>query len=111
MAQKDARSIQAELAKPFAAEDLEWRLQKAVEAQKRGIAVPFVTNRAIQNRLDDVVGPDCWYNDFKPWHAAGKKKPKFAASRFILRAKALSQNGTARRIQTLSPSRAASATA
>ena len=74
MAQKDARSIQAELAKPFAAEDLEWRLQKAVEAQKRGIAVPFVTNRAIQNRLDDVVGPDCWYNDFKPWHAAGKKE-------------------------------------
>ena len=98
MAQKDARSIQAELAKPFAAEDLEWRLQKAVEAQKRGIAVPFVTNRAIQNRLDDVVAPE-------------KKKPKFAASRFILRAKALSQNGTARRIQTLSPSRAASATA
>lgn len=74
MAQKDARAIQAELAKPFAAEDLEWRLQKAVEAQKRGIAVPFVTNRAIQNRLDDVVGPDCWYNDFKPWHAAGKKE-------------------------------------
>ena len=74
MAQKDARTIQAELAKPFAAEDLEWRLQKAVEAQKRGIAVTFVTNRAIQNRLDDVVGPDCWYNDFKPWHAAGKKE-------------------------------------
>ena len=100
MAQKDARAIQAELAKPFAAEDLEWRLQKAVEAQKRGIAVPFVTNRAIQNRLDDVVGPDCWYNDFKPWHAAGKKE-----------AKALSQNGTARRIRTSSLSRAVSATA
>nr|WP_325204310.1 Rad52/Rad22 family DNA repair protein [uncultured Oscillibacter sp.] len=74
MAQKDARAIQAELARPFAPEDLEWRLQKAIEAQKRGIAVPFVTNRAIQNRLDDVVGPDCWYNDFKPWHTAGKKE-------------------------------------
>lgn len=74
MALKDARAIQAELARPFAPEDLEWRLQKTIEAQKRGIAVPFVTNRAIQNRLDDVVGPDCWYNDFKPWHAAGKKE-------------------------------------
>lgn len=76
MAQKDARSIQAELAKPFAAEDLEWRLQKTFEAQGRmtGIAVPYVTNRAIMNRLDSVVGPENWYNDFKPWHAAGKKE-------------------------------------
>ena len=76
MAQKDARAIQAELAKPFAAEDLEWRLQKTFEAQGRmtGIAVPYVTNRAIMNRLDSVVGPENWYNDFKPWHAAGKKE-------------------------------------
>ncbi|WP_295753741.1 Rad52/Rad22 family DNA repair protein, partial [uncultured Oscillibacter sp.] len=76
MAQKDARTIQAELAKPFAAEDLEWRLQKTFEAQGRmtGIAVPYVTNRAIMNRLDSVVGPENWYNDFKPWHAAGKKE-------------------------------------
>ena len=76
MAQKDARTIQAELARPFAPEDLEWRLQKTFECQGKmtGIAVPFVTNRAIQNRLDSVVGPENWYNDFKPWHAAGKKE-------------------------------------
>lgn len=76
MAQKDARSIQAELARPFAPEDLEWRLQKAFESRGGmvGIAVPFVTNRAIMNRLDAVVGPENWYNDFKPWHAAGKKE-------------------------------------
>ena len=76
MAQKDAQSIQAELAKPFAAEDLEWRLQKTFESQGRmtGIAVPYVTNRAIQNRLDSVVGPENWYNQYQPWHAAGKKE-------------------------------------
>lgn len=76
MAQKDARAIQAELAKPFAAEDLEWRLQKTFERNGRmtGIAVPYVTNRAIMNRLDSVVGPENWYNDFKPWHTAGKKE-------------------------------------
>lgn len=73
MQQKDARTIQAELAKPFAPEDLEWRLQKAEENGKWGIAVPYVTNRAIQARLDEVVGPDCWYNDYKPWHGDGKK--------------------------------------
>ncbi|MCI8329336.1 MAG: hypothetical protein HFG02_06945 [Oscillibacter sp.] len=76
MAQKDARSIQAELAKPFAAEDLEWRLQKTFEPQGRmtGIAVPYVTNRAIMNWLDSVVGPENWYNQYQPWHAAGKKE-------------------------------------
>ena len=73
MAQKDARTIQQELARPFAPEDLEWRLQRAIESQMRGIAVPYVTNRAIQARLDDVVGPDGWYNEYKPWHRAGQK--------------------------------------
>ena len=76
MAQKDARTIQAELAKPFAAEDLEWRLQRTFESNGKplGIAVPYVTNRAIMNRLDSVVGPENWYNEFKPWHNAGKKE-------------------------------------
>ena len=73
MEQKDARTIQQELARPFAPEDLEWRLQRAIESQMRGIAVPYVTNRAIQARLDDVVGPDGWYNEYKPWHRAGQK--------------------------------------
>lgn len=76
MAKKDAKSIQAELARPFAPEDLEWRLQRTFESQGRmsGIAVPYVTNRAIMNRLDSVVGPENWYNEYKPWHAAGKKE-------------------------------------
>lgn len=68
MAKKDAQTIRAELARPFAPEDLEWRLQRTFESQGRmsGIAVPYVTNRAIQNRLDAVVGPENWYNEFKP---------------------------------------------
>lgn len=73
MAQKDARTIREELAKPFAPEDLEWRIQYADEKKSRGIVVPYVTNRAIQSRLDEVVGPDGWYNDYKPWHSDGKK--------------------------------------
>lgn len=74
MAQKDARTIQAELARPFAPEDLEWRLQQTEENGKWGLAVPFVTNRAIQARLDEVLGVDGWYNDYRPWHGTGKKE-------------------------------------
>ena len=46
----DPRELLSRLAAPFAAEDLEWRLQIAYEDRMQGIAVPYVTNRAIQNR-------------------------------------------------------------
>ena len=72
--QKDASTIRAELSMPFAPEDLEWRLQSTYEDRMKGWAVPYVTNRAIQDRLDDVVGPENWHNEFKPWHGTGKKE-------------------------------------
>lgn len=71
---KDAKTIREQLAQPFAPEDLEWRVQVATKDKTRGLAVPYVTNRAIQERLDDVVGPDCWYNEYRPWHANGEKE-------------------------------------
>ena len=74
MEQMSAREIQKALAQPFAPEDLEWRLQRTLEERSCGLAVPYVTNRAIQNRLDDVVGPDNWYNEFRQWHSGGKKE-------------------------------------
>jgi len=30
------------------------------------LAIPYITNRAIQQRLDDVVGAGCWQNEYKP---------------------------------------------
>lgn len=71
---KSAEEIQKGLSQPFAPQDLEWRIQTAFEDGKHGIAVPYVTNRAIQNRLDEVVGISNWYNRFKPWHGNGKKE-------------------------------------
>lgn len=73
MALKDPQEIQAALREPFAPEDLEWRLQTTLEEKMRGLAVPYVTNRAIQSRLDDVVGPENWHNEYKPWHGTSKK--------------------------------------
>ena len=69
----DFKTIKAELSKPFAPEDLEWRLQGTNKAKTGGFAVPYVTNRAIMDRLDDVVGPENWRNEFRPWHGNGKK--------------------------------------
>lgn len=74
MAQLNPKEMQQALAKPFAPEDLEWRLQNTIEEQMRGLAVPYVTNRAIQNRLDEVwPGRRNWYNDFKPWQQQREK--------------------------------------
>ncbi|HEU0013451.1 MAG TPA: Rad52/Rad22 family DNA repair protein [Longimicrobium sp.] len=52
----------------FEAEAIEWRIQHAGEKNGRAwaICVPYVTNRAIQSRLDQVVGPENWRNEFRP---------------------------------------------
>ena len=72
--QKDFRQIKDELARPFAPEDLEWRIQVTTQDKNKGLAVPYVTNRAIQDRLNDVLGPENWRNDYKPWHKGDKKE-------------------------------------
>lgn len=57
----------------FGADEIEWRLQQAGEKNGRiwGIGVPYVTNRAIQDRLDAAVGPGNWKNEFSPGPAGG----------------------------------------
>ena len=56
-----------DLKKPFPAEDIEWRLQSCGKKNGKiwGKALAYVTNRAIQNRLDEVVGAANWKNEFQ----------------------------------------------
>ena len=68
---KDFKTIQRELTQPFAPADLEWRLQVTNKEQMRGMAVPYVTSRAIQDRLDNVVGSENWCNKFMVWQESG----------------------------------------
>lgn len=55
-----------DLKAPFPASDIEWRIGRA--GKKNGgiwaMALAYVTNRAIQDRLDDVCGPENWKNEF-----------------------------------------------
>lgn len=55
-----------QLSEPFPSSDVEWRITKI--HQRSGLAVPYITSRAIQNRLDNVVGPFCWRTRYIPWH-------------------------------------------
>lgn len=54
------------LKEPFPFDDLEFRLQSCGEKDGKfwGLVLAYVTNRAIQNRLDEVVGPENWKNEF-----------------------------------------------
>ena len=67
MWQKTEEELRLALSAPFSSADIDWRVSATTQDKSRGLAVPYVTNRAIQNRLDDTVGVDGWHNDFVPW--------------------------------------------
>ena len=64
---KSAEELRAALSAPFQSADIEWRISATNSTKTSGLAVPYVTNRAIQTRLDSTVGIDGWHNDFVPW--------------------------------------------
>lgn len=63
------------LQKPFPAEDIEWRVQRAVRTQygDKAMVLAYVTNRAIMERLDQVFGVAGWKNDYEEWRDKGVK--------------------------------------
>ncbi|MEZ2659308.1 Rad52/Rad22 family DNA repair protein [Aneurinibacillus aneurinilyticus] len=63
----DANQIVEALQAPFPPEDIEWRVGSTNKDKTKGLALAYITNRAIQNRLDEVFGPFGWQNQFKEW--------------------------------------------
>ena len=63
--------IMAALAAPFPAADIEWRVGSTNAEKTRGLALAYLTSRAVQQRLDDAVGPANWTNEFVPWGDKG----------------------------------------
>jgi hypothetical protein len=59
--------LMAALQEPFLPEDIEWRVQQAGETNGKLWAqvLAYVTNRAIQQRLDDVFGIAGWQNKYE----------------------------------------------
>lgn len=75
----ETKDIRAELARPFAGSDVEWRLQNLTRDKTRGMAVAYIDSRAIQSRLDEVVGSYHWQTKFIPWHSNGTKSSQLCA--------------------------------
>ncbi len=63
-------TLRDQLGAHFAPTDIEWRIGQAGKKDDGTIwakAFAYITNRAIQERLDEVVGPANWKNKFKAW--------------------------------------------
>ncbi len=58
--------IMQKLQAPFSSKDIEWRVSHSgiTNGKKWAKVLAYVTNRAIQNRLDAVFGPGGWKNEF-----------------------------------------------
>lgn len=55
-----------QLAAPFAPEQVRWRAQQVYlrDGKASAMALCFIDARDVQNRLDEVCGPDGWKNSF-----------------------------------------------
>ncbi|MEM8556698.1 MAG: Rad52/Rad22 family DNA repair protein [Bacteroidota bacterium] len=59
------------LSAPFPANDIEWKPGATTRDRKKGLAMAYLTSRAIQDRLDDVCGPGNWRNAFEQGPGGG----------------------------------------
>lgn len=56
--------LKEKLSAPFLPSEIEWRIGATNKEKTSGIALPYITNRAIMNRLDETVGITNWKNEF-----------------------------------------------
>ena len=60
-------NILEKLQQPFKSSEIEWRVGSTNSEKTKGLALAYVTNRAIQNRLDNVFGVFGWQNQYREW--------------------------------------------
>lgn len=69
----DTKSILEKLKEPFPEEDIEWRIGRSGLKDNKiwATCLVYVTNRAIQDRLDYVLGQMNWKNEYKEGPGGG----------------------------------------
>lgn len=63
--------IERRLAEPFREDEIEWRVMRAFKGRNGknyAFVAAYIESRAIQNRLDEVLGIDNWENTFSELH-------------------------------------------
>jgi len=59
--------------KPFHVAEVEWRIQRSGYSGEKiwAVAVPYITARAVHDRLDEAFGSTGWYNEFRVMEVPG----------------------------------------
>jgi len=68
------KELMKKLQEPFPQPDIEWRVGSCGKQKSGDIwatCLAYVSNRAIQNRLDEVFGPTGWQNEYRPGPKGG----------------------------------------
>lgn len=60
----DIDTLEKELKKPFKPDEIEFRISAKTKDKTKGLAVAYIQARAVQNRLDEVIGFNNWKNEF-----------------------------------------------
>ena len=68
---QDEETIMQKLQAPFPIRDIEFRIGSTNPDKTQGMALAYVTSRAIQNRLDEVFGISGWSTKFREWRGKG----------------------------------------
>ncbi len=59
------------LAEPFHTSDIDWKPGTVTRDKSKGLAMAYLTSRAVQERLDAVCGPADWRNEFREGPGGG----------------------------------------
>lgn len=54
----------ANLLRPFSPDDIEWRVGNVAKNGQRCTLLAYITSRAVMDRLDAVVGPENWSDEY-----------------------------------------------
>lgn len=63
---ENTQDLFARLCAPFHPSDIEWRAGATNGDKTRALALAYITSRAVMDRLDEVVGPQNWRDEYQP---------------------------------------------
>ena len=62
----ETKEVVEKLKADFSDEDIKWRITATTQDKTKGLVVPYIDTRAIQNRLDETLGIDGWKVSYRP---------------------------------------------
>ncbi len=51
--------------------EIEWRIQSTTKDKSKTVVVPYLQNRAVMNRFDEMFGSMYWKNEYQQWRNKG----------------------------------------